>query len=331
MIIRIVRASLVLYILACASLLFGEVRKALVIGVSDYPKYTTNPIKYAHIDAIRFKEFLESDNAGRVEVKELTNEDATRDAIWDAVDNLQKEQPIPDTLFVFFSGHAELDSDTDELYLMPTGGDPKRLSATGILASEFIRKLKAIGPTNLLIFLDACHTGAAILAKGGPNATDSVPGSLDPLIANLNKGNNGGVMLFVSAAKDELSWEDEEYGEGLYTRFLIKGLEGEAVGIDNQKGGNITAGELQRFLSREVPDRARALGKPAQNPVVSPDFKSAYVIALAPSSSEPSPSSVKTGFKMPDIPRLRTADPELALMVNAGVLQLTSTGLTLGG
>jgi hypothetical protein len=52
------------------------------------------------------------------------------------------------------------------------------LSATGIQASELIKKLKAIGPTNLLIFLDACDTGAAILAKGGPNPADSVPGIL---------------------------------------------------------------------------------------------------------------------------------------------------------
>jgi hypothetical protein len=330
MIPRIVRAALVLYFFVGAGFLFGEVRKALVVGVSDYPKYTTNPIKFAHIDAIRFKEFLESDNAGRVEVKELTNEEATRDAIWDAVDSLQKEQPTPDTLFVFFSGHAELDSDTGELYLMPTGGDPKRLSATGLPASEFIRKLKAIGPTNLLIFLDACHTGAAILAKGGPNAVDSVPGSLDPLIANLNKGNTGGVMLFVSAAKDELSWEDEEYGEGLYTRFLIKGLEGEAVGVDGQKGGSVTAGELQSFLAREVPNRARALGKSPQHPVVSPDFRSTYVIALAPRSSQPSASGAKPSVKIQDISRLREADPELALMVHTGILQLTSPGLTWG-
>jgi len=328
MIPRIARVALGLYFVS-AALLFGEVRKALVIGVSDYSKYTENPIRFAHIDALRFKEFLESDRAGRVEVKALTNEDATRDAIWDAVESLRTEQPRPDTVFVFFSGHAELDSDTGQLYLMPTGGDRKRLSATGILASEFITKLKAVGSTNLLIFLDACHTGAAILAKGGPNASDSVPGSLDPLIATLNKGNEGGVMVFVSAAKDELSWEDEEYGQGLYTRFLIRGLEGEAVGVDGQTDGTVTAGELQSFLTREVPNRARALGKPAQHPVVSPDFKSAYVIALAPRSPQNSPVA-KPSFKTPDIPRLRAADPELALMVNAGVLQLTSTGLSWG-
>jgi hypothetical protein len=329
MIPRIARLALVLYFFVAAGLLFAEVRKALVIGVSEYPKYTDNPIKFAHIDAIRFKEFLESDSAERVEVKALTNEEATRDAIWDAVDSLRREQPIPDTLFVFFSGHAELDSDTGELYLMPTAGDPKRLSATGLQASEFIKRLKAIGPTNLLIFLDACHTGAAILAKGGPNPRDSAPGSLDPLIANLNKGNSGGVMLFVSAAKDESSWEDEEFHEGLYTRFLIKGLEGEAVGVDGQKDSSVRAGELQIFLEREVPNRARALGKAAQHPVVSPDFKAAYVIAHAPRSLERS-SDAKPSVKTPNISQLRAADTELALMVHAGILQLNSTGLNLG-
>ena len=330
MILRTTRLALAWYFAVTATLLFGEVRKALVIGVTDYPNYTENPIKFAHIDALRFKGFLESDRAGRVEVKALTNEDATRDAIWDAVEALRSEQPRPDTLFVFFSGHAELDSDTDQLYLMPTGGDRKRLSATGLLASEFITKLKAVGPTNLLIFLDACHTGAAILAKGGPNASDSVRGSLDPLIANLNKGSEGGVMVFVSATKDELSWEDDEYGQGLYARLLIKGLEGEAVGISGQKDGTVTVGELQSFLTREVPNRARALGKPPQHPVLSPDFKSAYVIALAPRLPQNSSPATRPDEKIRDVLRLRAADPELALMVHTGVLQLISPGSTWG-
>jgi hypothetical protein len=325
MISRIARLALALYCVLGVGIAFGDIRRALVIGVSDYPKYDANPIRFAHIDALTFKQFLESDGAGRVEVKALINEGATRDAILDAVESLRNEQPRPDTLFVFFSGHAELDPDTNQLYLMPTGGDRKRLSATGVLASEFITNLKAAVPSNLLIFLDACHTGAAILGKGGPN--ESGPGILNPLIASLNKGNEGGVMVFLSAAKDELSWEDDDGGQGIFTRLLIKGLEGEADGVGDQKDGKITAGELQNFLAREVPNRARALGKPAQHPVISPDFKGSYIIALVPNSSQHTPG-VKSSLKVPDIPQLRIANPEVALMVHAGVLRLTSPSLT---
>jgi hypothetical protein len=320
---RILRVFLVVQCLVSVSVVTGEIRRALVIGVSDYPKYHDSPVRFAHIDALTFSEFLKSDGAERVEVTTLTNGDATREAIWDAVDGLRTEKPTPDTLFVFFSGHAELDPETEQLYLMPTDGDRARLSATGILASQLITDLRAVGPAHLLIFLDACHTGAAILGKGSKG--ESVPGSLDGLIEKLNKGSEGGTMAFASATKDELSWEDDESGQGIFTRLLIRGLEGEADGIEGQKDGKITAGELQAYLVREVPNRARALGKPAQHPVVSPDYQTGYVLAVTPKSLAGAPG--QKPIVKADVARLQAADPELALMVQAGSLQASPSTL----
>ncbi len=152
----------------CSQPAAAQLKQALVIGVKDYPGYAENSIRFADTDALAFRMFLESGGAGQVEVNLLTNSRATREKILDAVADLRHAGSRPDTLFVFFSGHAELDHDTDEVYLMPTDGDKKRLSATGLLATEFITQLKAVGATNLLIFLDACHTGGAV-GKGGSN------------------------------------------------------------------------------------------------------------------------------------------------------------------
>jgi len=315
MIQRLVLFAVALQLTLAAGFAADEVRRALVLGVSEYPNYNESRIQFAHIDALQFKSFLETDGAGRVEVKALTNTQATRDAIWDAVEELRHQQPKPDTLFVFFSGHAELDPYTEQLYLMPSGGDRRRLSSTGILAGEFITKLRSIGPTNLLVFLDACHTGAALLGKGG--LSESVPGSLNSVIASLNRGNEGGVTAFVSAAKDELSWEDDEFSQGIFTRFLIKGLGGDADGVGDQKDGLVTAAELQGFLAREVTNRARVLNKAAQHPLVSPDFKGNYVISVANIAgglvSTSSPIVVN-----PDLQLLQHSNPELALMVELG-------------
>ena len=294
----------------------AESKKALVIGVTNYQNYTDSPIHFAHADALSFQEFLESKNGGQVKVKRLINEKATREAIWGSVRELRNEPNRPDTLIVFFSGHAELDSDTQELYLMPTGGDRARLSETGIPAKEFINTLRAVGPAHLLIFLDACHTGAVLLGKGGQD--ESVPGSLNALVAELNKGNEGGVTVFVSATKDERSWEDENLG--IFTRFLIKGLQGAADGVEGDKDGLITTAELQNFLTREVPSRARALGHPAQHPLISPDFKGGYVIATVPiSSSSSNPGIVsRPNYNYSALQKLRLDNPELALMVYLG-------------
>ena len=89
---------------------------------------------------------------------------------------------------------------------MPSAGDKKRLNATGIPADDFITNLKVSGPTNLLLFLDACHSGVVLLGKGGAGDGVSVSGSVDSVIARLNKGNDGVTMAFVSATADGLSW-----------------------------------------------------------------------------------------------------------------------------
>jgi hypothetical protein len=317
-----------LLLIVCAGLATGEVRRALVIGISDYPNYAENDrLRFAHIDAERFGRFLESDRAENVKVTSLTNGDATRGAIEDAVMALRDEQPKPDTLFVFFSGHAELDPLTQQLYLMPYDGDKKHLGATGIPASIFVTNLKATGATSFLLFVDACHSGAVLQGKGENTSNapgESVSSTLSGAISRLNKGSGDVAMTFVSASASELSWEDEDAGQGIFTRYLLKGLEGEADGVGGTKDGKITAGELKAYLEREVPDRARALRKPVQTPFISPEFKSDYVLAI---TAAVPPAAVGTKSAVPTesrIHEIRLLDTELGLMLHAGAVQMAS-------
>ena len=110
----------------------------------------------------------------------------------------------------------------------------------------------------------------------------------------------------------------------------MNGLEGAADGVDGEKNGIITAGELKSYLEREVPNRARALHRPAQMPMVSAGFKGDYVLALVPNGPVAT-QGVPAGAKVPNegqIQRVQNVDPELALMLKTGVIQaLTATSL----
>ena len=72
---------------------------------------------------------------------------------------------MPETVFLFFSGHGELDL-AGKLYLMPYDGDKEHLEETAIQFEQLESFLKTIGLKNVVIFLDTCHSGAAVQGKG---------------------------------------------------------------------------------------------------------------------------------------------------------------------
>ena len=231
----------ILMIQCSASIKASEIRRAIVIGINTYRTYAeSDQLKYASADARGVAVLLAGPAAGESFVKPLYNEEATREKIWDAVAEV-KAAPRPDTLFIFFSGHAELDPLTEQYYLMPSDGDRQRLEATAIPATQFMASLRGIGAKTLVIFLDACHSGALDAGKG-TNRDKSVADGFNKIVAEQNETTRGSIMLFVSASRDQLSWEDDESSRGVFTRFLIEGLDGKADGIDGSpKDKRITA------------------------------------------------------------------------------------------
>ncbi|HEU0254101.1 MAG TPA: caspase family protein, partial [Pyrinomonadaceae bacterium] len=107
------------------------------VGVSRYanPKYN---LKLAHKDARDFvnamlaqKDLLYRD----VEVKLLTNEEATKDEILDGLDWIRKETTSNDMAMVFFAGHGVNDQN-NYYYFCPHNVDPDRLLRTGVTFSD---------------------------------------------------------------------------------------------------------------------------------------------------------------------------------------------------
>lgn len=298
----------------------GEIRRALAIGISGYKNYPAdNQLNYADLDAIGFSDLVESAGLGNFKVRRLLNDKATRTTIINAVDDLRNDATLPDTIFVLFSGHAELDPNTRRYYLMPYDGEPNHLAATGIPVTLLLENLEAVGARRLVIFLDACFSGSA-LGKGSEAHAKILEG-VDETLTRLNQGKDGLVMLFAGAGGNEKAWEDDEFHQGIFTHFLIKGLEGLADGIDTGRDGKVTAGELKAFLAQEVRRRSLALGRPAQEVFVSAvGFESTLVLSY-PTVATSDRVSQSDETISSSIGRLRSSDPELALMVHVGAIQ----------
>jgi hypothetical protein len=203
-------------------------KKALVIGINDYPKYS---LRCCENDANVIAKLLErnDDDSKNFEVHQLTK-NVTRKKIRAKLKELYNDKG--EVLF-YFSGHG-LITDNDVYLATPDSFDTE----DGISLNEILKLANDAEAHNKIIILDCCFSGA----MGSP----SVFSSNESLL-------NDGVTILTASRKNEPSYEIN--GHGVFTNLLIGALEGGASDIL----GNITAGNIYSYIDR-------ALGEWGQRP-----------------------------------------------------------------
>ncbi|MBS2007713.1 MAG: tetratricopeptide repeat protein [Cyanobacteria bacterium SZAS TMP-1] len=193
---------------------------ALVIGISQFKDKSIN-LQYAAKDASDFADYLIHEaNFAPDHVRLLTNEKATRTEIMSQLgDNWLPRVANPDDLvLIFFSSHGSpTNMDVGSInYLVAYDTDKTKLFATGIQLQEFADLIKKrINSQRVVLVMDACHSGAAVGAKGlfrdlGVDATQVAQGS--------------GQMVICSSGANQSSWESARYKNGVFTHYLLEGL-----------------------------------------------------------------------------------------------------------
>ena len=147
------------------------------------------------------------------------------------------------------------------MFLLPTNGEPSLLERSAIRRSDVFDWLQASGARSVTVFLDTCFSGGTrgdevLVADNrgiGISAKDqSVPDSFTVMSA---------------ATGTQASTSLPEAQQGLFSYFLMKGMEGEADANDDRK---ITTGELHSFVAENVARQVQRLGKD-QTPQIAGD------------------------------------------------------------
>jgi len=223
-------------------------------------------------------------------IKLLTNENATRGQIVEAIEWMGRRVTSEDLVYIFFAGHGEIDGQ-GRAYFMPYNADPSLPYDLGLRADRFLEDLKtSITAKQMVFFIDACHAGAALVPGGttgssrssGKNVIPNILGLWQKFLSDSDAINMG----ILSAGSNQLSWEDHELEHGLFTYFLIKGMEGAA---DIECDGTITAQALFRYVTDNVEKRSKELYS-EQTPIVSPSWEPRFPLAMyavAPSTKRP--------------------------------------------
>ncbi|MES3022592.1 MAG: hypothetical protein V4857_13510 [Pseudomonadota bacterium] len=242
----------------------------LAVGVGQYQHKDIGALALSAKDARDFAAALGKQKGGlyrEVEVKLLTDAEATTDAVVDGLEWLQRSVTQHDMGMVFIAGHGVNDP-TQGYTFLPVNADPARLRRTGVAMDEFKKTLSGL-PGKAVFFLDTCHSGN-VLGAGRRAGSDDVSGVINELSSAEN-----GVVVFSSSTGRQFSLEDAAWGNGAFTKALVEGLGGAA---DYQKQGRIT----HKMLDLYVSERVKQLTGGRQSPVTQapggvPDFPLAVV------------------------------------------------------
>jgi len=248
-------------------------RWAVVIGVGGYENPDIPRLKYAVPDAEALYQVLTGPGGFKKDrvllLTDKTEKKPTlRNIKWALGTFLARSAGKDDVVLIYFAGHGAPEVDQRGLerdglakYLIPADADPDDLFSTALPMDDIQTIFGRIEAERVVTFIDACYSGAAggrTFASKKTRATN-----LDDLfLERLTRAK--GRAIITASRPAEVSLELPELGHGVFTYFLVRGLEGAA---DLNRDGIVVLQELYEYVEQQVSRKARAAGG-KQNPVM---------------------------------------------------------------
>ena len=236
---------------------------ALIIGIENYVE--APKANYANLDAKYFYDYArKAFGVKKQNINLLVDENATFVKTSKALTLWLKTKIKPDQtdLVIFFAGHGLASSNGKELYLLPQDSDPNLLDITALSRTKLFQTIIDLKPKSVTMFLDTCYSGVSrdeqmLLASARPIR----------ITANEQEGIPDNFTIFSATELDQISSGLKEAKHGIFSYYLMKGLEGKA---DANKDKDITNGELLAYMDQNVAQKASELGR-QQNPSLAGD------------------------------------------------------------
>ena len=225
---------------------------ALVIGISKYQYLPSKAqLKFADADAQALRDFLVGEKGGfePQNVTLLVNDQATQIRIFRELDRLQRGSGPNDLVLIFFAGHGVVNS-AEQGFLLAYDSRPDDLLATAVEMDRFNSILKRIRARSVVIISDACHSGTI----GDLIAAGSVKNVTAKVFTESFSREDQSSFIFSAAGPTQSSLEVPALKHGLFTYYLLQGLEGEA---DRDHDGLVRSKELYDYVAPRVREKAK--------------------------------------------------------------------------
>jgi WD40 repeat protein len=229
----------------------------LSVGINKYKNPALN-LNYAEPDARGIADFFKQSGTElfkKVEIKDIYNEQATKAGIISKLKELENTNP-QDAVLIYLAGHGE--NINEKWYFIPHELTyPEReddVKSKAISSDELSESIKAVKAQKVLVLIDACKSGAVLLAFRGFEDRKA--------LSQLSRA--VGVHVVAASSKDQYAAEVKDLGHGAFTYTLLEGLKGKAAG----KGENITVRKLMGYIEEQLPELTKRYRQEAQYPVV---------------------------------------------------------------
>jgi tetratricopeptide (TPR) repeat protein len=216
---------------------------AVIVGVAAYPKLPAKlQLHFPERDAQSIYTALISPEGGNFKaenVRVLTGAKASLASIRQEIGTwLPSVAQGDDRVVIYFAGHGFIFE--GKAYLAPSDFDMKDVKGTGYPMDELGATIGGkIHAKWKVLLTDSCHSGAIT-----PEDTENL---------NHGLGNLSQSLFSLTASRDrESSYESPELegGHGVFTYYVVKGLEGEADTAPHD--GTVTADELAEYVHTQV-------------------------------------------------------------------------------
>jgi hypothetical protein len=216
-------------------------RYALVIGINNYEDADILSLQKAVNDAEVISKILK-EQGGFNHIVTMTDKIEHKNSLYPRKDNIEDtinnmlEEVYPEDLFVlFFSGHGISDLQNQN-YLVAVDAHPGRVYKNSIRIEKIIELIKARKIQRSLLIIDACRTGFSR--------------KKDLINAKFQKYDSNEISaILYSTGLGLASYESSQTDYGVFTRFLVSGLKGEA---DSNCDNHVSLEELNIHLADKM-------------------------------------------------------------------------------
>lgn len=225
---------------------------AIVIGIADYRSLPK--ADFANEDARVFYDYaIRALGVKPENIKLLVDADAEEVEIIKAFKTwLPSRVKSTTDVYVFYSGHGLPTQDGQGLYLLPQRADRDFIARTSIQFEEIGADIQATKPKSVTIFMDACYSGQA-------RSGETLVANARPVALRADKKLFPDSFAVITASQaDQISSSSPELKHGIFSYYLMKGMEGDA---DANKDGKITLGEMQAYLKENVGRQAGMMSR----------------------------------------------------------------------
>ena len=233
-------------------------RVALIFGIENYSD--SPKAQFANLDARYFYDYArKAFGINKQNIKILVDQDATFIETNKVITKWLRSKIVEgeSELIIFFAGHGLASPNGKELYLLSHDSDPDLLDITALSRTKLFKSIMSFNPSSVTIFLDTCYSGVSrdeemLLASARPIR----------IVADEQDGTPNNFSIFSASKLDQISSGLSQAKHGIFSYYLMKGLEGKAD-LNNDK--QITNRELLAYMDKNVSKKAAEQGRD-QNP-----------------------------------------------------------------